>query len=236
MSEAQRKAGSEHSRLLRPLILALISISMGGMLLLVGGRWDWLEGWLLAGVYSALLVGSSVWTEFYAPDLSEERLQAVAHPDSLHERLILIWVPFLLVSTLIVAALDGGRFGWSLVPLWVEAIGFGLFVAYIVLNISAAASNPFLSAAARVQEDRGHHVVATGPYRIVRHPMYLGLCLLGAALPLALGSWWALVPGGLFSLTFIYRTWQEDNFLIVNLPGYETYTHQTHHRLFPGLW
>lgn len=236
MSEAQREAGPEHSRLLRPLIMALISISLGGVLLLVGGRWNWLEGWLLAGVYGALLVGSSVWTEFHAPDLSEERIQAVAHPASLHERLILIWVPLLLVSTLIVAALDGGRFGWSLVPLWVEAIGFGLIVAYIALNMSAAASNPFLSAAARVQEDRGHHVVTAGPYRLVRHPMYLGLCLLGAAVPLALGSWWALIPGSLFSLTFVYRTRQEDHFLIVNLPGYKAYTHQTRYRLIPGLW
>jgi protein-S-isoprenylcysteine O-methyltransferase Ste14 len=236
MSEVRCEAGSGHSRLLRPLVMALISISLGGVLLLVGGRWNWLEGWLLAGVYGALLVGSSVWIEFHAPDLGEERIQAVAHPGSLHERLILIWVPLLLVATLIVAALDGGRFGWSPVPLWVEAIGFGLFVAYIVLNIWAATSNPFLSAAVRIQEDRGQHVIVTGPYRLVRHPMYLGLCLLGAALPLALGSWWALIPGGLFSLTFVYRTGQEDRFLITNLPGYEEYTHRTRYRLVPGVW
>lgn len=236
MGDAQHEADPEHSRWLRPLVMTSISIGLGGVLQLVGGRWDWLEGWLLAGAYGAVLVGSSVWTEFHAPDLSEERIQAVAHPGSLHERLILIWVPLLLVSVLVVAALDAGRFGWSLVPLWVEAIGFGLFVAYIVLNMSAAASNPFLSAAIRVQKDRGHHVVATGPYRLVRHPMYLGLCLLGAAIPLALGSWWALIPGSLFSLTFVYRTWQEDHFLIGNMPGYEAYTHQTHHRLIPGVW
>ena len=236
MSEAQREEGRGHSRLLRPTVMTLISISLGGVLLLVGGRWNWWEGWLLAGVYGALLVGSSVWTEFHAPDLSEERIQAVAHPGSLHERLILIWVPLLLVSTLVVAALDGGRFGWSLVPLWVEAVGFGLFVAYFVLNVWAAASNPFLSAAARIQEDREHHVVTTGPYRLVRHPMYLGLCLLGAAVPLALGSWWALVPGGLFSLTFVYRTGQEDRFLAASLPGYEAFTRQTRYRLVPGLW
>lgn len=236
MSRLQSQTKPEHSRLLRPLIMTLISVSLGGMLLLIGGRWDWLEGWLLAGAYGVVLVGSSVWTEVHAPELSEERMQAVARPGSLHERLILVWIPFLLVVTLIVAALDGGRFGWSLIPLWVEMIGFGLFATYIALNIWAATNNPFLSAAARVQEDRSHHVIETGPYRLVRHPMYLGLFLLGAALPLALGSWWALIPGGLFSLTFVYRAAQEDRLLIANLPGYEEYTQRTSYRLIPGIW
>lgn len=236
MKRIHSEAESKHSRLLRPAVMTLISVSLGGILLLIGGHWNWLEGWLLAGVYGVVLVGSSVWTEIHAPDLSEERMQAVAHPGSLHERLILIWIPFLLVVTLIIAALDGGRFGWSLVPPWVEVIGFGLFAAYIVLSLWAAANNPFLSATARVQEERRHHVIETGPYRLVRHPMYLGLCLLGAALPLALGSWWALIPGGLFSLTFVYRAAQEDLFLTANLPGYKEYTHRARYRLIPGIW
>lgn len=230
------EAEPRHSRLLRPLVMTGVSIVFGGMLLLIGGRWNWLEGWLLAGVYSALLIGSSVWTEIYAPDLSEERIQAVAHPGSLHERLILIWIPLLLVVTLIVAALDGGRFGWSYVPLWVEIAGFGLFAAYAVLNMWAAASNRYLSATARVQEERGHTVVEKGPYRLTRHPMYLGLCLVGVAVPLAVGSWWALIPGSLFSLTFVYRTAQEDRFLSANLPGYEEYIDRTPYRLIPGIW
>jgi protein-S-isoprenylcysteine O-methyltransferase Ste14 len=183
-----------------------------------------------------MLVGSSIWVEIKAPDLSEERIQTVSHPGSLHERLILIWVPLLLVATLIVAALDGGRFGWSQVPLWVEIIGFALFAVYIILNLWTAANNPFLSATARVQEERDHHVVESGPYRFVRHPMYLGLIFLGFGLPLALGSWWALIPGVMFGLTFVYRTAQEDRLLRNNLPGYEDYTHRTDYKLLPGIW
>ena len=236
MSRIHAEAESRHSPLLRPLVLTLISICIGGILILIGGRWNWLEGWLVTGVFCIVLVGSSVWVEIKAPDLSEERIQAIGHPGSLHERLILIWVPFLMVATLIAAALDGGRFGWSLVPLWIEIIGFGLFAAYIILNLWTAANNPFLSAAARVQDDRDHHVVETGPYQFVRHPMYLGLFLLGFGLPLALGSWWALIPGGLFSLTFVYRAGQEDHLLSTNLPGYKEYTHRTRYRLLPGIW
>jgi len=221
---------------LRPLIIALIALAFGAVLMLVGGRWDWLEGWILAGAYFILLAGSSLWAARYAPGMSRERVQAVASPGSLHERLILIWVPAVLVTVVVVAALDGGRFRWSRVPPWVEIVGFSLFAVYAALSMWAAASNPFLSAAARVQEDRGHTVITTGPYRLVRHPMYLGLCLLGAGIPLALGSWWALIPGGVFLLTFVYRAWQEDRFLAINLPGYLQYMQQVHYRLLPGIW
>jgi protein-S-isoprenylcysteine O-methyltransferase Ste14 len=66
--------------------------------------------------------------------------------------------------------------------------------------------------------------------------MYAAICLMGIGIPLALGSWWALIPGGLLILTFIYRAWQEDRFLTANLPGYEGYTQQTRYRLLPGVW
>ncbi len=221
---------------LRPLIMTLIALAIGGMLMLVGGCWGWIEGWILAGATFVLLVGSSIWAARSAPGMARERVQAVARPGSLHERIILIGVPVLLAILIVVAALDGGRFRWSQVPVWLEIAGFGLIALYMLLNIWAATSNPFLSAAARVQDDRGHHVITTGPYRLVRHPMYLGLCLLGAGVPLALGSWWALIPGGAFVATFVYRTWQEDRFLLANLPGYPEYAQRTHFRLIPGVW
>lgn len=226
----------QHLPLVRPLVMTLMSIALGAVLLLIGGRWNWLEGWLLAGLYGTLLIGSAIWTEVHAPDLSEERMQAVTHPGNLHERLILIWIPLLMVATLVVAALDGGRYRWSSIPIRVEIMGFGLFAAYAGLNMWAALSNPFLSATVRVQGDRDHHSVDTGPYRFIRHPMYLGLCLLGIGMPLALGSWWALIPGGLFSLTFVYRTAQEDRFLCNNLPGYREFTQRTPYKLIPGGW
>ena len=152
----------EHGRLeriarLRPLILALMSAALGAVLLVVGGRWDWIEGWVVAGAYFILMTGAGVWTLRRAPDLGRERVRAIAHPGSLHERLILIWAPISLVSLIVVAALDGGRFRWSQVPLWVEIAGFAMLAGYIALNAWAAHSNPFLSATVHVQEDRGHH-------------------------------------------------------------------------------
>ncbi|MBN2359964.1 MAG: isoprenylcysteine carboxylmethyltransferase family protein, partial [Deltaproteobacteria bacterium] len=147
-----------------------------------------------------------------------------------------IWVPISLVLLILMAALDGGRFRWSQVPLGLEVVGFGMLGGYIVLNVWAAHSNPFLSATSRVQEDRGHYVVVSGPYRWIRHPMYLGLCLLGLGSPLALGSWWALIPGVAVALTFVYRTWQEDRMLKADLAGYAEFARTTRFRLIPGLW
>lgn len=235
-SSPQAQGRLERIARLRPLILALMSAALGAVLLAAGGRWDWIEGWVVAGAYFILMTGAGVWTLRSAPDLGRERVRAIAHPGSLHERLILIWAPISLVSLIVVAALDGGRFGWSQVPLSAEIGGFVMLAAYVALNVWAARSNPFLSATAHVQEDRGHRVVASGPYRFIRHPMYAGLCLLGLGVPLALGSWWALIPGGLFALTFVYRTGQEDRFLRANLPGYWEYTLKTRSRLIPGVW
>lgn len=221
---------------LRPVVMALIGLAFSAVLLLLGGRWDWIEGWAVAGLFTAYLVGTSLWVARYAPGLSRERVRAVARPGSLHEKIILTWVVVNLVVLILVTALDGGRYRWSHVPLGIELIGAALLGTYILLNLWVMVSNPFLSAVARIQEDRGHHVVTIGPYRVIRHPMYAAMCLMGIAVPLVLGSWWALIPGGVLILTFIYRTWQEDRFLAAHLPGYEDYTRQTRYRLLPGIW
>jgi protein-S-isoprenylcysteine O-methyltransferase Ste14 len=221
---------------LRPLFMAWIGLACGALLLLLGGRWDWIEGWLLAALFLAYLVGTSLWVVRHAPGLSSERAHAVAHPGSRLERLILIWVVVVQVGLIVVAALDGGRFQWSQVPIGVEIAGFVIMVGYIVLNLWVMVHNAYLSAVVRIQDERGQTVVTTGPYRIVRHPMYTAICLMAVGVPLALGSWWALIPGGLVILTFVLRTYQEDRFLAANLSGYVEYMQQTRYRLVPGAW
>jgi len=232
----QDEAMTDRLGRLRPVFMALIGLAFGAVLLLIGGRWNWIEGWAVAGIFTAYLVGTSLWVARYAPELNRERAQAVARPGSLHEQVILIWVVVAHVALIVVAALDGGRYGWSYVPVGAEVTGFVLLGMYILLNLWVMVSNPFLSAVARVQDERGHHVVVSGPYRVIRHPMYAAICLMGIAVPLSLGAWWALIPGGVLILTFIYRAWQEDRFLTANLPGYEEYAQQTRYRLLPGVW
>ena len=89
---------------------------------------------------------------------------------------------------------------------------------------------------ARIQDDRGHVVVTSGPYRYARHPMYMAIILLFVCVPLALGSRWALLPGTGIGLLFMVRTWHEDRMLRAELAGYETYAQRVRYRLFPGIW
>jgi protein-S-isoprenylcysteine O-methyltransferase Ste14 len=98
------------------------------------------------------------------------------------------------------------------------------------------AKNPFLEREVRVQTEMGHHVITTGPYRVVRHPMYSGLTLLFPGWALVPGSAWSLAPAAMPMATFIVRTALEDGVLRRELPVYTEYCKRTRYRLVPGIW
>jgi protein-S-isoprenylcysteine O-methyltransferase Ste14 len=104
------------------------------------------------------------------------------------------------------------------------------------LVVWATASNAYFSQIVRIQTERGHSVATGGPYRIVRHPSYIGVILVYVATAIALGSWWALIPGGLCAGLIVIRTALEDRTLLTELPGYTQYAQKTRYRLIPGLW
>ena len=96
--------------------------------------------------------------------------------------------------------------------------------------------NPYLARVVEVQKERGHRVITTGPYRYVRHPMYVGVIALYVCLPLALGSLWMLIPSALLISLTIVRTHLEDETLLVELQGYREYAGQVRYKLVPGVW
>jgi protein-S-isoprenylcysteine O-methyltransferase Ste14 len=96
--------------------------------------------------------------------------------------------------------------------------------------------NTYLSRVVEIQKDRGHKVITTGPYRYVRHPMYVGVIILLVSVPLALGSLWALVPGVALTIIIIIRTHLEDKTLHAELEGYKAYAGKVRYRLVPGIW
>jgi protein-S-isoprenylcysteine O-methyltransferase Ste14 len=100
----------------------------------------------------------------------------------------------------------------------------------------AVLANPYFSAVVRIQEDRGHTVVSSGPYRFVRHPGYAGGLLFNLGLPLVLGSWWAGIPAFALAALTVLRTAWEDRTLRRKLPGYADYASRTRHWFIPGLW
>jgi protein-S-isoprenylcysteine O-methyltransferase Ste14 len=126
---------------------------------------------------------------------------------------------------------------WSLpVPAAIQILGLcGFFVGFW-FTLRAMSSNRFFSSVIRIQSERGHHVIDSGPYRVIRHPGYLGMLLTVTMLPLALGSWWAFVPAGLYDALILRRILQEDRFLQDQLPGYSAYAGRVTRRIVPGIW
>ena len=219
----------------RSAVLVLIGVAFGIALFALAGRLDWVEGWLLTGAVLAYMTGGAIVGTARDPELVKERSAAISGARGI-ERAILVLVLVLCASTIVVGALDAGRFRWSAVPVAIEALGWLLVLPALALPTWVGIVNTYASAVVRVQQERGHHVISGGPYRCVRHPMYLGMVLLGMGVPLALGSWWSLAPGLLWSITFVLRTAQEDSVLQRELPGYAEYATRTRYRLLPGVW
>lgn len=117
-----------------------------------------------------------------------------------------------------------------LVPAFVPA------VAGYALTAWAMVENRFFSGTVRIQTDRGHTVISSGPYRLVRHPGYAGSVLATVCVPVILGSWWTFVPAGVAIASLVARTGLEDRMLRSELEGYAAFAERTRWRLIPGVW
>jgi protein-S-isoprenylcysteine O-methyltransferase Ste14 len=170
-----------------------------------------------------------------APELLEERGKMATNVKT-WDRVITSIYAVALLSLLIVAALDAGRFRWSEMPVVLQVVGaIGLIPCGIWLWW-VTRTNAYLSRYARIQDDRRQQVVTTGPYRYVRHPMYASVIPFILCIALVLGSWWALVPGAIITVLFVIRTALEDRMLQAELPGYKEYAQRVRYRLLPGVW
>lgn len=142
----------------------------------------------------------------------------------------------LLIVVPVVAGLDY-RNGWSAEtsPV-IHVIGIALLLLGFIPLTWAMAANRFFDPTVRIQTERGHQVTDDGPYRIVRHPGYLGIILQFIAVPLSLGTWVALIPALLAVVVYVVRTALEDKTLQAELPGYADFAQRTRFRLLPGVW
>ena len=199
------------------------------------GRVNWWQGWIFILIFVIYLF-VLVWRlKRVDPDLAAERTQPAETAEP-WDRVVMGAYTVTLLILIFLVALDSGRFHWSEVPILVQALGWGLLVLSGAVVWHVMMVNAYLSSYARLQEDRGQVVVQEGLYRFVRHPMYLGIILGMVGLPLALGSWWALIPVVVIVGLFIYRTYREDHMLLAGLEGYVEYSHQVKYRLLPGVW
>ena len=137
------------------------------------------------------------------------------------------------LSGFILAGLDF-RFGWSKVPLPVVIVASVLFLVGYALYAEVMRENAYLSRTIKVEE--GQTVISTGLYAVVRHPMYTASTVMFLALPLILGSWYALIPFALYPVIMVVRIRGEEKLLTAELSGYEEYKRKVRYRLIPFIW
>lgn len=221
------------------LVRFVLMAAFGPLLLfLAAGDMGWTRGWIFAAFTFAFTLISR-WTLFAGnPDLIAERAGSLkkANVEPWDRVLVPILGVALPTVVLIAAGLDR-RFRWSPeVPGWIPFAALAAMLLGGGLAQWAALTCPFFSAVVRIQDDRGHSVVTSGPYRIVRHPGYLGGLIFSLSIPPALGSLWALIPALAAAALTVLRTALEDRTLILKLPGYALYAGRTRRRLVPGVW
>lgn len=192
--------------------------------------------WALLGLYVIGMAVTAALLLTRSPDLIAERAGKSAGAKRWDKPFAAILGLLGPVATWAVAGLNAG-FGWTPhVPRGVQVAALGIAALGYALTSWAMVSNPFFSGLVRIQKERGHTVASGGPYRIVRHPGYVGILTLGLATPLVLGSVWALIPAGLTVVTGVIRTGLEDRTLRRELEGYEAYAKTVRYRLLPGVW
>ena len=147
----------------------------------------------------------------------------------------MLYTIFILII-FIVCGLDAGRFQLSSLGMGFLVGGVIIFVVGWVFVVWAMVENKFFETAVRVQKERNHRVVITGPYAIVRHPGYAGMILFYGCTPFIIGSFYGLIPVLLLAVAFVFRTYFEDRMLYEELPGYREYTKKVKCRLVPFIW
>jgi protein-S-isoprenylcysteine O-methyltransferase Ste14 len=218
------------------LIQIFISILLMGLVMfLSAGRLDWPAAWVFLGTYVLVILTLGVWVIRKFPDVVNERGK-IAHDAKSWDKVLMTIYSVMLLVVFAVAGLDAGRFGWSVMPVALQVVGFAALIFSMTVTYWAMANNPFLSTVVRIQDDRGHYVVTSGPYRCVRHPMYAAIFLMWPGVALELGSWWALIPAAIIVSVFVIRTALEDRTLQADLPGYAEYAQRVRYRLMPGVW
>jgi protein-S-isoprenylcysteine O-methyltransferase Ste14 len=221
------------------VIRRLIQIVLSGIILAVfmfvpAGRLDWWQAWAYVGIYFGMVIFNVLFILGKDPELIAERGETKENTKGWDKTVSNI-ITIVTLLTLIVAGLDA-RFGWSQIALATQVSGLIAVVAGYGIVSWAMAANRFFARVVRIQNDRGHTVCSSGPYRFVRHPGYVGMCVYSFVTPFALGSWWAIPPALFIVVGFVVRTALEDRTLRAELPGYAEFARRVRYRLLPAIW
>ncbi len=212
------------------LVPVIIMIVMGLVLFLPAGSLKFWQAWILWSIISALTLFITTYFSKKNPGLLSRRMKV---REKEQQPGIIRILSFLSLFAYLIPGFDY-RYHWSEVPVWIIIAANALvFLGYVFIFL-VFKENCYASTIIQVEKEQ--QVITTGPYAIVRHPMYTGLLIMQLFTPLALGSYWALIFSFLFIPTIIFRIRKEEEVLLRDLPGYTDYFIKTRYRLIPAVW
>ncbi|GLR90710.1 methyltransferase family protein [Bradyrhizobium iriomotense] len=215
---------------------SIVVVGMGALLFAGAGTLDWPGAWVI--LITAALLGPLCgwWLYRLDPALLAERLRPVIQKEQpAADKVFMAAFIVAILIWLVAMGLDR-RHRSSDMPLALQVLGFVLYLTSTAFILWVFRENSFAAPVVKLQTERAQHVVSTGPYAHVRHPMYSGMVLFFLGVPLLLGSWWGVAMVPLFLVLFAIRIRIEERTLIQGLPGYADYAARVRHLLLPGVW
>jgi len=211
-------------------------VALGALLFASAGTLDWPAAWVFLAVSAILGPACGLWLAKTDPALLAERLRPTFQADqpAADKKFMLTFVLVMLIW-LVAIGLDR-RAHASGVPLVLQALGLALYLLSTAFIMWVFRENSFAAPVVKVQAERHHRVISSGPYAFVRHPMYSGIVLFFVGVPLLLGSWWGVAIAPVFAVLFAIRARIEERALVEGLPDYADYAARVRYRLVPGLW
>ncbi len=220
-------------RVIRAALLG--TVVFFAVIFLPAGTLEYWQGWVVFGTFAGLSSLTTVYLALFDPQLLERRLRAGPTAEQTSAQKVITAVGSVVFIGSLVGSILDHRFGWSpAVPAWLSLLGDAFGVLGFLIYFLVIRANRY--AASTVEVATGQPVVSTGPYAIVRHPMYAGAILMLVWMPLALGSWWGLLSTPLFVGWFVWRLLDEEQVLRAHLPGYPAYMGRVRYRLVPYIW
>jgi protein-S-isoprenylcysteine O-methyltransferase Ste14 len=219
-------------RALRSSLFGIVALA--ALLFIPAGTFDYWQAWLFMAVFGCTSGATTVYLALRDPKLLERRMNVGPRAEKEPaQKIIMVLATLGFIAMLVFPAIDH-RFGWSSVPASVSVLGDALIALGFLFIFFVFRENSY--GASTIQIAEGQTVISTGPYALVRHPMYAGALVMSVGIPLALDSWWGLFVLFLLLPVLIWRLLDEERFLRQNLPGYTEYQTKVKYRLVPFIW
>ena len=212
-------------------------VFMGALLFVPAGTLAWLGAWIFMAEFVLIALAVTIWLARHDRGLLKERMAGPFQSGQVFwDKVFMAFIMVVWYAWLVLMALDAKRWRLSYMPDALNIVGavlipIGLFIAWLTFR-----ENSFAAPVIKIQEERGQRVIDTGPYRIVRHPMYAGAMVFMIGMPLLLGSWLGLLVLPLIFSALALRIFIEEEALHKGLAGYAKYAARVRYRLVPGIW